>query len=122
MSRKVESGNGKCMMKTPVNTNVQATSVYHWSLNCQSNGGGGYGGAGYNELEEVPDDLLMELMTRFGRTIIRARNDLENSKRTVDFGLARGYSGTQEAKHRMGLAAANFAGGPGRRRRSETDV
>ncbi|XP_015035321.1 diuretic hormone class 2 isoform X1 [Drosophila miranda] len=89
----------------------------------QSNGGGGYGGgAGYNELEEVPDDLLMELMTRFGRTIIRARNDLENSKRTVDFGLARGYSGTQEAKHRMGLAAANFAGGPGRRRRSETDV
>ncbi|XP_016944990.1 diuretic hormone class 2 isoform X2 [Drosophila suzukii] len=86
----------------------------------QSNGGG-YG-PGYNELEEVPDDLLMELMTRFGRTIIRARNDLENSKRTVDFGLARGYSGTQEAKHRMGLAAANFAGGPGRRRRSETDV
>ncbi|XP_017022569.1 diuretic hormone class 2 isoform X1 [Drosophila kikkawai] len=86
----------------------------------QSNGGG-YGG-GYNELEEVPDELLMELMTRFGRTIIRARNDLENSKRTVDFGLARGYSGTQEAKHRMGLAAANFPGGPGRRRRSETDV
>ncbi|XP_001988057.2 diuretic hormone class 2 isoform X4 [Drosophila grimshawi] len=80
----------------------------------------GYGG--YNELEEVPDDLLMELMTRFGRTIIRARNDLENSKRTVDFGLARGYSGTQEAKHRMGLAAANFPGGPGRRRRSETDA
>ncbi|XP_034098858.1 diuretic hormone class 2 isoform X1 [Drosophila sulfurigaster albostrigata] len=81
---------------------------------------GGYGG--YNELEEVPDELLMELMTRFGRTIIRARNDLENSKRTVDFGLARGYSGTQEAKHRMGLAAANFPGGPGRRRRSETDA
>lgn len=45
-----------------------------------------------------------------------------SSKRTVDFGLARGYSGTQEAKHRMGLAAANFPGGPGRRRRSETEV
>ncbi|KAH8410554.1 hypothetical protein KR009_001326 [Drosophila setifemur] len=86
----------------------------------QSNGGG-YG-VGYKEREEVPDNLLMELITRFGRTIIQARNDLENSKRTVDFGLARGYSGTQEAKHRMGLAAANFAGGPGRRRRSETDV
>uniref|UniRef100_A0A0A1WUH4 Diuretic hormone class 2 n=1 Tax=Zeugodacus cucurbitae TaxID=28588 RepID=A0A0A1WUH4_ZEUCU len=80
--------------------------------------GGGY----YNELEEVPDDILMELMARFGQTIMRARNDLENSKRTVDFGLARGYSGTQEAKHRMGLAAANFPGGPGRRRRSETEV
>ncbi|XP_037927341.1 diuretic hormone class 2 [Teleopsis dalmanni] len=76
----------------------------------------------YNELEEVPDDILMELMARFGQTIMRARNDLENSKRTVDFGLARGYSGTQEAKHRMGLAAANFPGGPGRRRRSETEV
>ncbi|XP_067625484.1 diuretic hormone class 2 [Eurosta solidaginis] len=76
----------------------------------------------YNELEEVPDDILMELMARFGQTIMRARNDLENSKRTVDFGLARGYSGTQEAKHRMGLAAANFPGGPGRRRRSETQV
>ncbi|XP_059222041.1 diuretic hormone class 2 isoform X2 [Stomoxys calcitrans] len=76
----------------------------------------------YNELEEVPDDILMELMARFGQTIMRARNDLENSKRTVDFGLARGYSGTQEAKHRMGLAAANFPGGPGRRRRSETEA
>lgn len=50
----------------------------HWptlpTKNSQSSNGG-YGG--YNELEEVPDDLLMELMTRFGRTIIRARNDLE---------------------------------------------
>lgn len=35
--------------------------------------GGGY----YNELEEVPDDILMELMARFGQTIMRARNDLE---------------------------------------------
>ncbi|TMW43662.1 hypothetical protein DOY81_011257 [Sarcophaga bullata] len=68
------------------------------------------------------DGYLMELMARFGQTIMRARNDLENSKRTVDFGLARGYSGTQEAKHRMGLAAANFPGGPGRRRRSETEA
>uniref|UniRef100_A0A1B0DIH3 Uncharacterized protein n=1 Tax=Phlebotomus papatasi TaxID=29031 RepID=A0A1B0DIH3_PHLPP len=42
------------------------------------------------------------------------------SKRTVDFGLARGFSGIQEAKHRMGLAAANYAGGPGRKRRSDS--
>lgn len=42
----------------------------------------------------------------------------QSSKRTVDFGLARGFSGIQEAKHRMGLAAAHFAGGPGRKRRS----
>lgn len=43
-----------------------------------------------------------------------------SSKRTVDFGLGRGFSGAQEAKHRLGMAAANFAGGPGRKRRSET--
>lgn len=45
-----------------------------------------------------------------------------SSKRTVDFGLARGFSGMQEAKHRMGLAAANYAGGPGRKRRSANDA
>ncbi|XP_055685995.1 diuretic hormone class 2 isoform X2 [Lutzomyia longipalpis] len=73
----------------------------------------------YNEIEEQPEDVLMELIARFGQTIMRARDDLENSKRTVDFGLARGFSGIQEAKHRMGLAAANYAGGPGRKRRSE---
>ncbi|XP_055919332.1 diuretic hormone class 2 isoform X2 [Eupeodes corollae] len=76
----------------------------------------------YNDFNEVPDDILVDLMNRFGQTILRARSDLENSKRTVDFGLARGFSGTQEAKHRMGLAAANFPGGPGRRRRSETEA
>lgn len=43
-----------------------------------------------------------------------------SNKRSVDFGLARGFSGSQEAKHRLGMAAANYAGGPGRKRRSET--
>lgn len=28
----------------------------------------------------------------------------------------------QEAKHRMGLAAANYAGGPGRKRRSAIEA
>lgn len=42
-----------------------------------------------------------------------------SSKRGLDLGLSRGYSGTQAAKHLMGMAAANFAGGPGRRRRSD---
>ncbi|KAL1506443.1 hypothetical protein ABEB36_005809 [Hypothenemus hampei] len=41
------------------------------------------------------------------------------TKRGIDFGLGRGFSGSQAAKHLMGLAAANFAGGPGRRRRSD---
>lgn len=40
-----------------------------------------------------------------------------SSKRGLDLGLSRGFSGSQAAKHLMGLAAANYAGGPGRRRR-----
>ncbi|XP_025160820.1 diuretic hormone class 2 isoform X2 [Harpegnathos saltator] len=42
-----------------------------------------------------------------------------STKRGLDLGLSRGFSGSQSAKHMMGLAAANYAGGPGRRRRSE---
>nr|P82372.1 RecName: Full=Diuretic hormone class 2; AltName: Full=DH(31); AltName: Full=Diuretic hormone class II; AltName: Full=Diuretic peptide; Short=DP [Diploptera punctata]P85826.1 RecName: Full=Diuretic hormone class 2; AltName: Full=DH(31); AltName: Full=Diuretic peptide; Short=DP; AltName: Full=Rhopr-DH31; Contains: RecName: Full=Diuretic hormone class 2(1-16); AltName: Full=Rhopr-DH31(1-16) [Rhodnius prolixus]P85830.1 RecName: Full=Diuretic hormone class 2; AltName: Full=Diuretic peptide; Short=D len=30
----------------------------------------------------------------------------------LDLGLSRGFSGSQAAKHLMGLAAANYAGGP----------
>ena len=43
-------------------------------------------------------------------------------KRGLDLGLGRGFSGSQAAKHLMGLAAANFAGGPGRRRRSVEEL
>ncbi|MCL4155309.1 UNVERIFIED_CONTAM: hypothetical protein GTU68_036367 [Idotea baltica] len=42
----------------------------------------------------------------------------ELNKRGLDLGLGRGFSGSQAAKHLMGLAAANYAGGPGRRRRA----
>ncbi|XP_042219103.1 diuretic hormone class 2-like isoform X2 [Homarus americanus] len=65
-------------------------------------------------------DYVLELLTRLGHSIIRA-NELENAKRGLDLGLGRGFSGSQAAKHLMGLAAANFAGGPGRRRRSSDD-
>lgn len=74
-----------------------------------------------NNLEDQPEDVLIDLITRYGQTIMRARDDLENSKRTVDFGLSRGYSGAQEAKHRMAMAVANFAGGPGRKRRVDNN-
>ncbi|KAK8725298.1 hypothetical protein OTU49_010803 [Cherax quadricarinatus] len=74
---------------------------------------------------EIDDpDYVLELLTRLGHSIIRA-NELEkfvrssgSAKRGLDLGLGRGFSGSQAAKHLMGLAAANFAGGPGRRRRS----
>ncbi|XP_045624428.1 diuretic hormone class 2 [Procambarus clarkii] len=78
---------------------------------------------------EIDDpDYVLELLTRLGHSIIRA-NELEkfvrssgSAKRGLDLGLGRGYSGSQAAKHLMGLAAANFAGGPGRRRRSSDDA
>jgi len=40
-----------------------------------------------------------------------------SSKRGIDFGLGRGYSGSQAAKHFMGIAAARYAGGPGKKRK-----
>lgn len=42
---------------------------------------------------------------------------VSSTKRGLDLGLSRGYSGSQAAKHLMGLAAANYAGGPGRKKR-----
>ncbi|CAO1395361.1 unnamed protein product, partial [Diamesa tonsa] len=76
----------------------------------------------YNEIDDQPDDLLIDLIARYGQTIMKARDDMENSKRTVDFGLSRGYSGAQEAKHRMAMNIANFAGGPGRKKRFGTKL
>jgi len=35
-------------------------------------------------------------------------------KRGIDFGLGRGYSGSQAARHMMGRYQANYAGGPGK--------
>ncbi|XP_071543229.1 diuretic hormone class 2 [Panulirus ornatus] len=78
---------------------------------------------------EIEDpDYMLEMITRLGSSIIRA-NELEkfvrssgSAKRGLDLGLGRGFSGSQAAKHLMGLAAANYAGGPGRRRRSPEDA
>uniref|UniRef100_A0A6G1SPH1 Diuretic hormone class 2 n=1 Tax=Aceria tosichella TaxID=561515 RepID=A0A6G1SPH1_9ACAR len=36
-------------------------------------------------------------------------------KRGLDLGISRGFSGSQAGKHLMGLSAASFANGPGRR-------
>merc|ERR1712106_693744 len=42
----------------------------------------------------------------------------DSEKRGIDFGLGRGYSGSQAARHMLGLQQASFAGGPGKRKRS----
>jgi hypothetical protein len=31
----------------------------------------------YNEVDDPQDELLMDLITRYGQTILNARNDLE---------------------------------------------
>ncbi|XP_018565090.1 diuretic hormone class 2 isoform X2 [Anoplophora glabripennis] len=65
-------------------------------------------------------EYLLQAIARLREALIND-NDLENTKRGLDLGLGRGFSGSQAAKHLMGLAAANFAGGPGRRRRSDDE-
>ncbi|XP_076253083.1 diuretic hormone class 2 isoform X2 [Rhynchophorus ferrugineus] len=72
--------------------------------------------------EQNPNFInLQQAIARLRQAFID-NNDLENSKRGLDLGLGRGFSGSQAAKHLMGLAAANFAGGPGRRRRSDDEA
>jgi len=63
-------------------------------------------------------EIYGELVSR-----LRALSEAEQQaglahKRGFDFGLGRGFSATQAAKHKMGLEAAAFPSGPGRRRRS----
>jgi hypothetical protein len=40
---------------------------------------------------------------------------ISREKRGLDLGLGRGFSGRQAAKHLVGLASAQFAGGPGKK-------
>jgi len=48
---------------------------------------------------------------------LNARLPNAASKRGIDFGLGRGFSGSQAAKHFMGMAAARYSGGPGKKRK-----
>ncbi|KAE8744738.1 Calcitonin-like Diuretic hormone [Frankliniella occidentalis] len=67
---------------------------------------------------EIDAEDLVELLKRIAQELRRPEQGLQEAKRGMDFGLSRGFSGAGAAKHLMGLAAANYAGGPGRRRRS----
>lgn len=71
----------------------------------------------WDQQDDIDRDEFLEILSRLSRTMNRP--EMENTKRGLDLGLNRGFSGSQAAKHLMGLAAANYAGGPGRRRRSE---
>ncbi|CAG2161789.1 unnamed protein product [Oppiella nova] len=66
---------------------------------------------------ENPEEVL-NVLESLSQSI--ANSDYENyktQKRGIDLGLSRGFSGSQAAKHLMGMSAASFANGPGRRRK-----
>ncbi|KAG6445286.1 hypothetical protein O3G_MSEX003806 [Manduca sexta] len=77
----------------------------------------------YREEGPYEPEEIMDMLNRLGNLIQMERkmenykDDITSEKRALDLGLSRGYSGALQAKHLMGLAAANYAGGPGRRRR-----
>lgn len=58
--------------------------------------------------------FVLDMLTKMRSGLSRP---MENAKRGIDFGLGRGFSGSQAAKHFMGMAAASFSGGPGRKRK-----
>ncbi|XP_034828982.1 diuretic hormone class 2 isoform X5 [Maniola hyperantus] len=71
----------------------------------------------YREEGQYEPEEIVGMLNRLN-DLIQMERKLESEKRALDLGLSRGYSGAIQAKHLMGLAAANFAGGPGRRRRN----
>ncbi|KAG8193488.1 hypothetical protein JTE90_023738 [Oedothorax gibbosus] len=58
----------------------------------------------------------LQVLGELAQRILEAEG-ISNEKRGLDFGLSRGFSGSQAAKHLMGMSAASFANGPGRKRR-----
>ncbi|XP_059049937.1 diuretic hormone class 2 [Achroia grisella] len=77
----------------------------------------------YHEEGQYEPEEIVDMLNRLGnliqieRKMENFKDDITSEKRALDLGLSRGYSGALQAKHLMGLAAANYAGGPGRRRR-----
>lgn len=77
----------------------------------------------YGELISAPrevmkrggNDAINRIISRLRPTYSKRPRE---SKRGVDFGLARGFSGSQALKHALGLEAARYVGGPGRKKRT----
>jgi len=66
---------------------------------------------------ENPREVI-RVLNSLAQSIIDAQYEsLSNSpdKRGLDMGMSRGFSGRQAAKHLVGLASAQFAGGPGKK-------
>ncbi|KAH9407102.1 Diuretic hormone [Tyrophagus putrescentiae] len=72
------------------------------------------------EVLSVLDNLMQNILvgidiSHSGGALINEKSP--GNKRGIDLGLSRGFSGSQAAKHLMGMTAAGFANGPGRRRK-----
>ncbi|XP_037088321.1 diuretic hormone class 2-like [Pollicipes pollicipes] len=93
--------------------------VFCWSFsNASMHGDDAERNSWADDVQNVQSDpYVSELVGRL-RTLDDAEETNLAHKRGLDFGLGRGFSATQAAKLKMGLAAAAFPGGPGRRRRS----
>lgn len=75
-----------------------------------------------NSLINLQDpDEVAEILQNLEDSLAQTSNyGFNNVKRNLnlDLGFSRGFSGSQAAKHLMGLAAAEHAGGPGRKRQA----
>merc|ERR1719410_1727302 len=82
----------------------------------------------YQVVVDSPPEYVLNMITDLGSLLkqrykieqIRAPDTSEednSDKRGIDFGLGRGYSGSQAARHMLGLQQVNFAGGPGKRKK-----
>merc|ERR1711988_302090 len=82
----------------------------------------------YQVVVDSPPEYVLNMITDLG-SLLKQRYRIEqrvpdtseedSDKRGIDFGLGRGYSGSQAARHMLGLQQVNFAGGPGKRKRSQ---
>ncbi|XP_014676986.1 PREDICTED: diuretic hormone class 2-like [Priapulus caudatus] len=63
------------------------------------------------------DASIAEYIRALMEQLVQSEQENQQYKRAgIDMGFHRGYSGNQVAKHLLGLAAANYEGGPGKRR------
>merc|ERR1719295_1936041 len=71
-------------------------------------------------------DIRQKLSSRMKEGLLQINLDMKdllqptevyNKRTNIDFGLGRGYSGSQAARHMLGLQQASFSGGPGRKKR-----
>ncbi|XP_050348772.1 diuretic hormone class 2 isoform X4 [Nymphalis io] len=76
-----------------------------------------YLGNYYRTGVQYEPEQIMDMLNRLNELMEMERKMENSEKRALDMGLNRGYSGALHAKHLMGMAAANYASGPGRRRR-----